>query len=476
MNAVTDILKDDISAKARMLCDDAASLFDYSYTNMHSMPRAELAALQREGLKYRFDSLKTRIPMLQKLSQKQGIDRIEEIDDVVPLLFEHTMYKSYPPSLLVNGKFQDINRWLTKLTTFDLTKIDVSGCRSIDAWMEVMDRESPLKIVHSSGTSGTMSFIPTSKHEWDKFGMAQKIEMQEFGAPPDDDGETYGVYPYYRYGGGAHIRINDNVVKFICGQEDRLFTAYPTRMSSDILFLAGRLRAAQARGDLDQLTISPELMAKKAEYEKTQADMPKHMQKFFADAVQKLRGKRVFIAATWNLLHNMATAGLAQGLSNVFAPNSVITTGGGAKGMEQPENWEEDVCRFMGVKRLRMHYGMSELHGINTGCGLKEHYHLPPWTIPFLLDPDSGEVLPRTGVVTGRAAYFDLSAETRWGGCITGDKITIDWDAFCPCGRESHYILGPIQRFSEMKGGDDKISCAATENAHKEAMSFLTQE
>ena len=92
----------------------------------------------------------------------------------------------------------------------------------------------------------------------------------------------------------------------------------------------------------------------------------------------------------------------------------------------------------------------------------------------FVLDPDTGENLPRTGRVTGRAAFFDLGAECHWGGFITGDEITVNWTDFCSCGRQSHFIEGQIERYSDKRGGDDKINCAATENAHKEALDFLT--
>ena len=60
-------------------------------------------------------------------------------------------------------------------------------------------------------------------------------------------------------------------------------------------------------------------------------------------------------------------------------------------------------------------------------------------------------------------------------GFITGDEITINWEDECPCGRKSHFIEGDIQRYSEKKRGDDKITCAATESAHEEAMEYLTR-
>ena len=103
------------------------------------------------------------------------------------------------------------------------------------------------------------------------------------------------------------------------------------------------------------------------------------------------------------------------------------------------------------------------------------NYHFSPSAIPFVLDPDTSEPLPRTGKQTGRAAFFDLTRLDSWGGFITGDEITVNWEDRCSCGRESFFIEGDIQRYSEKQGGDDKISCAATESAHKEAMEYLTQ-
>jgi hypothetical protein len=458
----------------KSFADEPAGFFGHSLTRMQTMPQDALAALQLCALQYRFAELRLRIPLLKKLAERQDIHALDSLDDAVPLLFEHTMYKSYPPSLLEQGRFSDINRWLSRLTSLDLSAIDVSGCESIDEWLDVMDRESPLTISHSSGTSGTMSFLPTSKAEWEKFGRLQQVCLlqafreQEQGEPR----ELYCVYPYFRDGGSAHLRTNDMLVKHVLGSEDRFIAAYPGRMSSDVLYLAGKLRAAQARGDLDRLQIPARLLRRKQEFEALQASMPAHLDRFFDEVIDTLRGRRVFLGATWNIVHGLAARGLAQGLSGVFSADSIILSGGGAKGMTPPPNWQEEVCRFFGVERLQMGYGMSEVMGIHSQCE-HGHYHFVPWVIPFLLDPETGQPLPRKAVATGRAAFFDLGSETRWGGFITGDEITVNWTAACPCGRSSAYIQGEIQRYSDKKGGDDKISCAATENAHKEALDFL---
>lgn len=473
-----DVTTDCEQSQAMRMCDDPTGFFANSYTEMQSIPPDKLAQLHIEGLQLRFAQLRDRIPMLKTLADRQGVDGIDTLDDVVPLLFEHTMYKSYPPALLEKARFGDINRFLSKLTTHDLTTIDVSHCEEIDEWLALMDRESPLRITHSSGTTGVMSFLPTSKVEWDKFGRAQRIDtLHVFGdasSEADDADDLYCVYPYFRDGGSTHLRVNDNVVKFLLnGDESRFISAYPTRMSSDVLYLAARLRAAQARGELDRLQISPRLLARRKEFEALEAQMPAHLDAFFERAINDLKGKRVYLGATWNIAHSLARRGLDNGLEGVFAKNSILVSGGGAKNMTPPDNWKEECCRFFGIDRIKMVYAMSEVFGSHYACE-HGHYHFAPWVIPFLLDPETSKPLPRTGKVTGRAAFFDLSAETRWGGFITGDEITVNWDQPCACGRTSAHVVGEIRRYSEKKGGDDKISCAATEEAHKEAMDFLT--
>jgi len=104
---------------------------------------------------------------------------------------------------------------------------------------------------------------------------------------------------------------------------------------------------------------------------------------------------------------------------------------------------------------------MSEMVGVCPMCDAG-YYHIPPFYVPFLLDPESGAPLPREGTVTGRFAFFDLLAQTNWGGIISGDKVTLDWDAHCSCGRKGPRVHANIERYSAEVTGEDKVTCAAT--------------
>jgi hypothetical protein len=91
------------------------------------------------------------------------------------------------------------------------------------------------------------------------------------------------------------------------------------------------------------------------------------------------------------------------------------------------------------------------------------HYHPIPWVIPFVLDRQGQTLLPHYGgKVEGRFAFMDLSYSARWGGLITGDKVTMDYAETCACGRPGPVVVkGSINRYSDL-GEEDKITCSGT--------------
>src|SRR5262249_60463844 len=85
--------------------NDPIGFFDRSITKMHRIPRDELEMLQREAMARRFAEHRESIPMLRKLADRLGIKELREFDDVAPLFFAHTAFKSYPPSRLDKKRF-----------------------------------------------------------------------------------------------------------------------------------------------------------------------------------------------------------------------------------------------------------------------------------------------------------------------------------------------------------------------------------
>jgi hypothetical protein len=456
---------------------DPVAYFDWSFTRMLSLPREEIDRLQLAALRYRFDCMRNRIGYLKKLADALAIDRIVAIDDVVPLLFDHTIYKSYPSSLLIKNRFDLVTAWLAKLTSRDLSGLDVRDCSSIDEWIDRLDSETDIRIHHSSGTTGTISFIPKSKSELMAYGKQLPLRFQDFGDPrpavpmPKVD----VILPAYRTGTSGSGRFNDCIAQYVAhGDEQYIHCGHPGRVSADITFLAARVRAAKAKGEFSNLEAPASLIARLNEFEVDERKRSERMRDFLARITQELVGRRVWLTGPATHLYPLATSALARGQSRIFAANSVVASGGGAKGVKLSEDWRDRLAEFAGVKRVMMNYAMTEISGFNRLCS-HGYYHIVPWLIPFVLDPRSGESFPRSGTVTGRMAFFDLLPDSRWGGFVSGDEVTIHWDPPCACGQSSPYLDYNITRFSEKQGGDDKISCAAAAEAQEEAMDFLSR-
>jgi hypothetical protein len=196
------------------------------------------------------------------------------------------------------------------------------------------------------------------------------------------------------------------------------------------------------------------------------------LEAWYTKLIEQYRGRRVKITGNFAELTRVAMTGKAKGMTCGFAPDSIISSGAGMKGFKDaPADWEDRIKQFFGINRICNIYGMSECVGSAPQC---EHgfYHFFPHVIPYVLDKDAKE-LPRKGVQTGRMVLFDLLAETYWGGCISGDQVTMHWDEDCSCGWKGPRIAKTITRFAEMEGGDDKITCAGSVEAYNEFMEYV---
>ncbi len=458
--------------------DDPINFFEQSYTQMHSIPRAELEELQRQAMGIRFGQHHQNIEMLRKLADRLGIAELNEFNDVVPLMFSHTAFKSYPSALIDKKRFDLMTKWLDKLTSYDLSNVDTQGCTSIDDWIDRLDEQTPLQVITSSGTTGTISILPKDKRGATEGMVLWKICLfQTFGHEPTDkelNPEVDVIWPNFASGKLGHLRIAQMIKHgFTGGDGSKFHPLYPGSVETDLMFLASKMRAAASRGELDRLEIDPALAARKDEFIAMQQRQPQELDAFFVKIAEKLRGKRVFMTSAYPQMYEIAKAGLERGVRNVFARDSAILTGGGMKGVALPDNFMDVIMEFLGVDKIQQGYGFSESSTFHWACE-EGRYHVMPWVIPFVLDPDTSEPLPRTGRQTGRAAVYDILLRAHWGGVISGDEVTIDWDLRCPCGRTSVAFEKDIMRYSEKQGvEDDRITCAATHEVHNEAIDFM---
>ena len=456
---------------------DAVDFIYMSTDEIFDTPFADVEQIQLATIKARFEGLMEKIGPLRQLAAQQDIHKIGRLEDAAPLLFGPKVHKSYPLSLLEGNQFDQLTRWLGRLTTHDLSRIDVSGCDTIDGWLDRLEAQTPMLVMHSSGTSGKLSIIPRSHIEtchhvemWFKFMDGYR---REYGGDIRALNGTLPIFqPTYRH--GRHVqRAMEIAYPAICGSDEHFICAFPGKLSADLLTLGGRLAAAEAKGEQGRLTLNPALLEQRERMLEFQRRVPEFMDAFFGKMLE-YRGRRVMFVGTWVSLLQATLAGEKRGIQGLFAADSFSITGGGKKGQVFPDDWYERICRFYGVPQMRASYGMTEMIGLMQEC--REHkYHPWPHQVVYLLDPESGRLLPREGVQRGRFGYMDLAAETHWGGGVSGDAVTVHWDRkACACGRSGPFI-DQVERLSYSQAGDDKITCAGAQAAHDAALEFLAR-
>jgi len=433
----------------------------------------DLEELQLKWIKERFNSLKDKISALNNLAIQQGVDTVNTFEDAAKCLFTHKVYKSYPLNLIEKNKFNLLTQWIDKLTTHDLSGVNTKGIKSIDSWLDELEKHG-MFVFHTTGTTGKLSFLPRSKTEKPVWVEAFYKYMEALTGDKNIKNTRMPVFfPAYRTGRHVGARTLEYFGPALAGSEEEYHSLFDYPMSADFMSLAGRLRAAQARGDLSKMDMIKAVVKSKGELIKMKKKMPQMTKDFFTKMVEEYKDRRVFVMAPTTDLLKVAIQGKEDEISHVFDSSSVLLTGGGLKGFEAPENWKELMKDFYGVDRLYVGYGMTECVSFNPICE-SGHYHFFPWNVPFVLS-ENGTLLPRKGVQTGRIAIFDLLPETYWGGLITGDKVTIHYET-CSCGWNSPWIEDNVTRYSDVQDGEDKISCSGSQEAYNQFLEFVEED
>jgi hypothetical protein len=207
-----------------------------------------------------------------------------------------------------------------------------------------------------------------------------------------------------------------------------------------------------------------------AEFERLATERAKEMNEAALEAVDAridARQRPIMISGMYGQLYPIAEAVREKGFSGTdFQADNSMFVAGGLKGATLPENYRGYILETFNVANERMYhtYSMREINTTFPLC-IAERYHIPPWVIALPLDAGGEELLDAgDGEIECRAAFMDLSIEGRWGGIISGDKVSISF-ARCPCGHEGPTIGREIMRFSDLPDGD-KISCAGSIDAY----------
>ena len=431
---------------------ETESAFDYD--------PGEMLERQLEAVDERFQDRAHKIKLLANRAQAGGVSKVAQASDIVPLLFAHTAYKSYPESWLIEQKWDRMGRWLDTVTTNRIAPVDTSQVKGLDDWLGRLEAQGHY-VSCSSGTTGKCAMMTANAADLEFSGASLLRAMIWAGLKPNQDRRVVGLggtaaSPRARASGGPMMAaIADKTLK-------------PLTPNTPPITVGGVTEMVVLRKKLADGTATPSEIARfEAESAARQAAMDSALEQT-VEAVIAHRHEKLHISTMFSALYRLAEAVKARGYSaKDFNPENTVYMTGGLKRAQVPANYREVIAQTLNLspQNTIMGYGMQELNSNAPRCRCGR-YHMPAWTMLLLLD-ETGETLiepPRRGELEGRAAFFDLSLQGRWGGVISGDKVRVTWEP-CAFGVRSPSIADDIQRYADSASGD-KIACAGAIDAY----------
>ena len=428
-------------------------------------PLGDWLPLQLEAVNERFAAMAPRIPLLRNRAEQAGITAITGTKDLVPLLLAHQAYKSYGEAWLAGGQWDRMARWLQTVSLFDGTDQRFDGVDGLDAWVTQLEGVGCF-VACSSGTTGKPAMLPGTD---DDITFSTKANVSSFawatGVAPANDRRFLGLGPRTNVTRNERTRM-ELVNAF--GHPD----LQPYQLELPIISTGSIMSMILLRRKIADGTATP---GEVAEFDALSSKRMVGLEDAMANAIKFLvedRGTPMFISGMWATLYPLAAGVKAAGFGGAdFHPSNTLFTGGGTKGAVLPPDYREVVLDTFGISEERVYqlYSMQELNTPFPRCRAGR-YHVPPWVIALPLDEPGDNLLDASaGEVECRAAFHDLSLSGRWGGVISGDKVTMDFGR-CACGHHGPTVGPEIVRFADLAGGD-KISCAGTIDAYVQGAS-----
>lgn len=434
--------------------------------NRFDLPYNDVQALQLEAVNELFQQQKSTIKLLAHRAQQANIDHINSLADLVPLLFPHTVYKSYPESFLMNKRWDKLAKWLQATSSVPVPVEDPEQYPDIDSWLASLEKHGVF-VNCSSGTTGKSAMLVSSNNDMDWL-LTEAVAAYTWGSgvSASNDRKIFGMAPVALTPRNTQtgVAYRNALQRPDC--ESFAYPVPPITVGSLTSMVVLRKKIAEG-------TATPQELQDFEETSKVRQQQMEDAVGIAAQAIIADRGLRLHISGMWASLYAIAVKVREAGYSaKDFDPENSIYVGGGLKRAKLPDDYREFVYETFNIQPERnyQNYSMQELQSGMPRCREGNRYHIPPWVIPLVLDKTGETVLPHVGTeIEGRAAFVDLSLEGRWGGVITGDKVSIDYST-CSCGACGPSIRDDIMRYADIEG-DDKIGCAGTVDAYVRGMS-----
>jgi hypothetical protein len=409
---------------------------------------ADREAAQLEQLRAEFSRLRPVVSSLDRLARDRGLDAIETLSNVVPILFPTAIYRSYPGRWLAQEDVGHLSRWLAQLSSATIPSIAGPTSGNLEEWICELDDTSELRIGYYQDVPGKPGFIPRTLGEWQARARAVYGMLSIQGA--NEECSRVTVRLAHEFGESVALRTAAALEE--SGSRTWAEYLYPGQRAS--------LRTILSEAGDQEAMARPNVVSLRPGMGESGNDRGRSLCDFLRGVATRVGKRNVCLAATWSDLRELAGRAVREGLRGLFNSDSVVWIPDAAH--ERPPSPQEraQIEECLGIERYIEFYAAPQLVSVCRRC-TQGNYHIPATLIAFVLESDSGEPFPREGTHTGRLAFFDLLVRASWGGVLTDDVATLTASPeCCGCGAPGMYLGGTLSSALDLRA-TDAVECGA---------------
>jgi hypothetical protein len=465
--------------KELLMRQDQLKRITMTWAAHRRLDEVEAHAIRRSAIELCHEHYLDAIPMYRKVCRRMGVDGAASFDTIAEeLLVPDDIFKSYPARLLDEGRFGEMNEWISSISS-ERIEFDTSEIETIDDWIERVDHAG-LKLVFSSGTSGHISFVPRDPRTWRAFtelpflyaaaqighrGLlpAWKFFLVRAAADrlaPDTYSElvkkhglrSLDAFIFNFSGGNQGIQLVGQELGKLTRSAQYL---YRRKMSASAVRCIVRGPRNERERALAQELLETTVHQKQENYRRVIDQL---------ELAAKQR-RRVVLFGTPALMLELCEEVARHGGNLALPQGSSISYGGGWKSFTGKRIPEDELnlrlAHTFALPRAAISegYSMTEINGLMQKC-LQGRFHVPPFLEAAVYDEELN--LLKGDDVRGTLGVLDPFASSYPGFVLTGDNVRL-MRSPCACG-----LPGPTILRVERSPGKEVKGCGgimATVNA-----------
>jgi hypothetical protein len=410
--------------------------------------------LRRQAILINHQNYLKTIPFYRKLAQEEGCNENIDLNIIKQkLILPEDIFKSYSQEWLDNNNYTAMNKWLSSLYCQNV-EVDVTRVCSIDDWISRLD-EAGIEISCSSGTSGTISFVPRSTANWETIRIANKSFITPFLIQRKVSTPIAGYLTKPAMKLLSSEAFTKIVNKVGLKDFDGIFLGFSSgKTGNQVLMktLSPMFRRHYFLYDLDLSMNALRCFRRGARnedenilLEKFRIEVNQRRDENYLKIVDHLiestrEGQKIFMFGAPYQLKELCDFMTSQNQKVTLNKESLIIFGGGWKSFTGESMDRESFFKMLSASfeltqdRIIEWYSMTEINALMMRCQAGR-FHIPPLLEPVIFDE---ELNPLEGDdLSGTFGFLDPLAYSYPGFIISGDHVHLV-EGKCSCG-----LMGP---------------------------------